>query len=156
MDKEINIKAAEEHYNLICSNLDEHNCKYDKDPEKFTVSLSVTTKNLPVPLTIFVDAQHEILTLYSFMNFEVPEDKRLETAIAVSKLNYMLTFGHLNFDIERGKIHFITNVSYRDSKLGSDVITYMMSTAITVMGDFTEKFLMLSKGYLSIEKFFEN
>ena len=90
------------------------------------------------------------------MNFEVPEDKRLETAVAISKLNYMLTFGNLNFDIETGKIHFIINVSYRDSKLGSEIITKMISTALTVMSDFTEKFLMLSKGYLSIDKFFEN
>lgn len=156
MSNEINIKAAEENFNLICSNLDSHNCKYNKEPEKLTVSLSVTAKDTSVPLSLFVDANHELITLYSFMNFEVPEDKRLETAVAISKLNYMLTFGNFNFDIETGKIHFIINVSYRDSKLGSEIITKMISTALTVMSDFTEKFLMLSKGYLSIDKFFEN
>lgn len=156
MSNEINIKAAEEIFNLICSNLDSHNCKYNKEPEKLTVSLSVTAKDTSVPLSLFVDANHELITLYSFMNFEVPEDKRLETAVAISKLNYMLTFGNFNFDIETGKIHFIINVSYRDSKLGSEIITKMISTALTVMSDFTEKFLMLSKGYLSIDKFFEN
>lgn len=156
MDREINIKSAQEHFDLICRNLDEHNCKYDKNPEELAVSLTVSGKSLPITLRFFIDAEHELITLYSIMSFEIPEEKRLEAAVAVGKINYMLTLGNLNLDINTGKIYFNINVSYRDSRLGSEVITNMLSSTLTVVSDFAEKFFMLSKGYLSLEKFFDN
>lgn len=155
MSEEINIKAAEEHFNLICNNLVQHNCNFNAASEEFFLSFTTSGEKFPVTVKIMVDAERNLIRFFSRLSFDIPDEKKLEIAVAVTKINYSLSIGNFNLDIDTGEIYFSYNVSYLESKLGNEAITYIISALLAVVDDYSEKLLMLSKGYLTLEKFME-
>lgn len=155
MADEMELKQAQEVFATICQTLDSLDWKYDADKEKLWLSTGARGEDLPIDLKIKVDAKRYMVTVFSPIPFAVPEDKRLDMAAAVSVANNILADGNFDYDINNGHIFFRMTNCYRGSKLGNELFVYMVMCACKTVDDFNDRFLMLSKGMITMEKFIE-
>ena len=149
----INPEKARETFETICRTLESHDWKYQKDAEKLLIGCSARGEDLPMELTIRVDENRSVVIMFSRMPFVIQEDKRLDLAMAIAAVNNSLVDGCFDYDIGTGNIFFRITNNFVDSTLGEAVFGYMLFCACRTIDDYNDKFLMLSKGTLSVEQF---
>ncbi len=147
------LKEAKVVFKTLCQTLEHHDWRYKKDEEKLIVECGAQGEDLPMELTVNVDADRALVLLFSKMPFVVQEDKRLDLAVAVSAVNYILVDGCFDYDVASGRMYFRITNSFIDSLLGEDVLAYMLFCSCQTIDDYNDKFLMLAKGILSLEQF---
>ena len=147
---------AKETFAMLCKTLDWHEWNYDKDEENLSIKCGVQGEDLPMDIVIMVDSERCLVRLASHVPIVVPEDKRLDVAIAISVVNNMLVDGCFDFNISSGNIFFRMTNSFLESKLGDDVFTYMLLVSCQIIDVYNDKFLMLVKGMISIEQFLDS
>ena len=137
----------------ICMALDENDWKYKKDGENLVIECGAQGDDLPMDLTIKVDARRQFVMLFSRMPFVIQEDKRLDMAVAVSAVNNALADGCFDYDVLTGRMYFRMTNTFMDSKMDREVFTYMLYCSCQTIDEYNDKFLMLAKGMLDMEKF---
>lgn len=152
----IAMNQAKTTYETLLRCLDAHKLHYDRNDEKFSVSFGMSGDDIPMNFRIFADPERNVLRLISTVPFKIPEDKRIETAAAISVINDTLVIGAFGFDVTDGHLYFRVTNSYVDSILGEETITYMLSAAIALVEKYNDKLMLLGKGLLSLEEFLKN
>ena len=142
-------------FKALCNNLDSHHWKYEKDEEKLTIESVAQGEDLPMDITIKVDEERQLVLLFSHQPFVVPEDKRIDMAVAVSVVNNRLADGCFDFDVKNGHMFFRMVCSFQESILGDDLFSYLIFCSCQTIDEFNDKFMMLSTGLVSVEKFIE-
>lgn len=153
MAEELDMTQALATYENMCKALTDNDWKYQKDDEHLQLSCGAQGEDLPIEITMRVDAKRSVVMLLSKLPVVVPEDKRLNVAIAVSSVNNQLVNGSFDYDLQSGKMYFRMTNSFRDSQLGSDVFMYMLIVSCRTVDEYNDKFLMLAKGFMSLEQF---
>ena len=149
---EKSIKARQV-YDTMCAALDEMNWHYRRDDENLRVLSGARGDDIPMELTFRIDAERQIIILFSGMPFNIEEDKRLITAVAVCAANDKIIDGFFDYDIKSGRIYFKITSSYIDCEVGKDVFSYMLVIATRTIDDYNDKFLRLSSGTIGLEDF---
>ena len=155
MEEEKNLQQAMNVYESLCSMLDEREWHCQKDPEKLRVKCSARGDDLPMEIILDVKPKQQVLLMLSFLPFTVPEEKRIDLAIAVSFVNNMLADGCFDYDFRSGDIIFRVTNSFRDSQISKDAFEFLLMYSFHVIDDFNDKFFMIAKGMLSLEQFME-
>lgn len=150
------LERAQKVYGTLCSTLDSHEWHYKKDEEKLSIDCGAQGEDLPMEITIKVDAERQLIMLLSHLPFVISEDKRLDVAIAVSAVNNKLVDGSFDYDIADGHMFFRMTSSFIESEIGNDLFTYMLMVSCHTIDEYNDKFLMLGKGMMSIEDFISN
>ena len=145
--------TAKEAFKAVCNMLDSANLKYDTDVSELKIICGIQGDDFPVRMQIMIDEDHTLVALYSQMPFDVPEDKRIEFALAISKVNNSLADGSFDYDMRDGSILFRLTLSYCDSVIGSEAFFYQLLVSFKTIDQYNDKFFMLSKGAISIEDF---
>ena len=146
------VKALEV-YSTICSMLDNKDWRYEKLDDKLMIKSGVKGDDFPIDFFMRVNPRNEVVSFISFLPFNVPEDKRVDLAIAICSANYGLVDGSFDFDITDGSIMFRLTSSYKDSALGEDLFEYMLMVSASTIDEYNDKFFMISKGMLPLEQF---
>lgn len=152
---EINMTKAKEVYRTLLKMLDAKKFKYERHDEDLLIKSGIRGEDLPVEFLMVVIPKNEVVQFISPMPFNIAEDKRVEAAVAVAIANYGLINGSFDFDLSDGEIRFRLTTSYRDSTLGKDLFEYMMMVGASTVDNYNDKFLMLSKGIITVEQFME-
>ena len=76
--------TAQQVYATMCQALDERNWKYTRFEEDLVVSFGVNGDDLPMNFVLQVDEERQVIRLMSGLPFKMPEDKRVEGAIAAA------------------------------------------------------------------------
>lgn len=153
MADEKDLMQALEVYKTLCEALDDKGWRYKKNEEKLEIECGVQGEDLPMDIRVWANPDRGIITLLSHMPFVVPQDKRLDAAVAVSVANNILVDGCFDYDIKDGHLFFRMTNSFRESRIGKDLLDYMILCSLQTIDDFNDKFLMLSKGLMSIDQF---
>lgn len=152
---EVNLQKAREVYESLISMLDNINWSYDRDDEKLTIKSGVNSEDFPVEFIVVVNSKNEVVQFISQLPFKAPEDKRIDMAIAVNVVNWGLCDGSFDYNVGDGRIIFRMTSSYRDSYLSEELFKYLIMVAASTVDNYNDKFFMLSKGMISIQKFIE-
>ncbi len=144
-------KQATIAYNSLCAMLDDRQWVYQKDEEKLSISCTARGDDLPIDLTIEVDAGRNIVSLYSFLPYKAPEDKRVQMAIAVTLANNCMVDGGFDFDFRGGNILFRMSSGFYGALLGKDMFEYMLLCACSTIDEYNDKFLMVAKQNMDIK-----
>ncbi len=152
---EVNMTKAKAVYSKILKMLDSKDWKYERHDEDLVIKSGVRCEDLPVEFIIRVLPEPEVVQFVSPMSYKVPEDKRLEGAVAVSVANYGLINGSFDYDVADGEIRFRLTSSYLDSEIGEGLLEYMMMVGVTTTDRYNDKFFMLTKGMLTLQQFIE-
>lgn len=155
MAEQEKLKLAKTTFDTLCKALEHHDWHFKKDEESLTIECGAQGDDLPMEITIVVDSERMLIILMSHLPFVTPEDKRLDTAVAVSAVNYALVDGSFDYDIKSGHMIFRMSNSFRESLIGEELFMYMILVSCHTIDEYNDKFLMLSKGVLSLEQFIE-
>lgn len=148
-----NLEQAKATFETLCKTLDNQKWPYERDEEKLFVECGAQGEDLPMKISVNIDADRMIAILISHLPFVIQEDKRLDVAVAVSAINNVLADGCFDFDISSGHIFFRMTNSFIESKISEEVFSYLLLCSCKTIDDFNDKFLMLGKGMMSIEQF---
>jgi len=150
--EEQNKQRAEAVYKVLCEMLDRHEVHYEKCEEDLLVKFGMSGDDLPMQFLMLVDKERSLLRLLSPLSFAVQEDKRLDTALAINALNNRLPEGNFDYDIASGRICFRIASCFEDCEIASTVPEYLLFLASVVVDKYNDKFLMFSKGAISLEQ----
>ena len=156
MEDEKKIQKTKEVYDAVCKYLEAHNWPYHKTEEKFMIDCKAAGEDLPMDITIHLNPNVQILSIFSCLPFEIPEDKRLDFAVAVSVINNKLLNGCFDYDIHSGHVYYRMTNSFMESTLGDDAFTYLLFASCKIIDDYNDKLLMLAKNLISLEQFISN
>ena len=155
MAEENNMKKAVEVYSALISMLENRGWKYERHDERLLIKSGIKGDDLPIEFIVVVNPRNEIVQFISSLPFNMPEQKRIDGALAVCVANYGLADGCFDYDIRDGEIRFRLNSSYRESVLSEDVFEYMIMTSASTVDHYNDRFFMLAKGVITIEQFIE-
>ena len=113
MAEEKEIMQAKAVYDTLCNMLTENKWHYDEDEDNFVITCGAQGEDLPIKLTIRVDPERLLVSIISPMPFTVPEDKRIDMALAVSIANYGLVDGSFDYSFANGNIYFRMTSSFK-------------------------------------------
>ena len=153
MSYEYTASAAKAMFGSLCTALDNRGWKYRRNEENLSVHFGVNGDDLPMDFLILVSKEVPFLQLYSQLPFTVPEDKRVEMAVAVAVSNFGCPNGSFEFDLSGGKILYKLPQYFADSLIGDGCIQYMISLACQMVDQYNDRFMMLSKGMMSLTDF---
>ena len=152
---EYDMKKAAEVYDTLCSMLDNIGWKYDKVEEKLMIKSGVKGEDLPIDFLVIVKPNNEVVQFISSLPFNMPEDKRVEGALAICAANYGMVNGSFDYDLSDGQILFRLTTSYRDSQLSEALFEYMIMVSASTIDKYNDRFFMLAKNMITLEKFME-
>ena len=155
MAKEINMQKAKEVFDTVVNMFDTRNLNYDKHEDKLLIKSGFTGEDLPIEFIVVIKPDQEVVQVLSRLPLSMPEDKRIDGAIAVCAANYGIVDGCFDYDLNDGEITFRLTSSYRESTLGEELFEYMIMCAAGTIDDHNDKFFMLSKGMMTLQQFLE-
>ncbi len=153
MAEQVNLTQAKATFKMLCQALDNNEWHYEKNEEELEIECGAQGEDLPMNLTVKVDAERMIVLLLSHLPFVIQEDKRLDIAIAVSAINNLLVDGCFDYNVASGHMFFRMTNSFLESTISEDVFSYLLYCSCKTIDEYNDKFLMLAKGMLSIEQF---
>lgn len=153
MAEEKNLAQAKATFSTLCQALDHHEWHFEKDDENLAIECGAQGDDLPMKITVKVDAERMLVMLISHLPFVIQEDKRLDVAIAVSAINNALVDGCFDYDVASGHMFFRMTNSFIESTISEEVFAYMLFCSCQTIDAYNDKFLMLAKGMMSIEQF---
>lgn len=151
-EKQVKAKKV---YSTMVSALNAKDWKFEEREADLTIVSAYTGDDLTIRFFIEIDAEREVIRFIASMPFKIAEDKRVDGAIAVCVANYGLVNGSFDYDINDGEVRFRLTTSYVGCEVGEDFFMDMMATALMTTDDYNDKFLMLSKGMLTLAQFIE-
>ena len=152
---EVNMEKAKEVFDALVDMLDTRDWKYDKFEEDLVIKSGIKGEDLPIEFLIVVKPKNQVVQLLSRLPFQIPEDKRVDAAIAVCVANNGLVDGSFDYDIGDGDITFRLTCSYRESFLSADLFEYMILVSAGTIDDYNDKFFMIAKDMMSVQQFIE-
>ena len=152
---EVNMEKAKEVFDALVNMLDTRDWKYDKFEEDLVIKSGIKGEDLPIEFLIVVKPNNQVVQLLSRLPFQIPEDKRVDAAIAICVANNGLVDGSFDYDFLEGDITFRLTCSYRESELSGDLFEYMLYVSAGTIDDYNDKFFMIAKDMMSVQQFIE-
>ena len=146
---------AKQVFDTLTKALDKMGWTYDKHEEDLLIKSGVRGDDLPIEFLVVVRPKQQVVQLLSKLPFSMPEDKRIDGAIAVCVANDRMIDGSFDYSISDGDITFRMTSSYRESIIGTDLFEYMIIVSSSTIDNYNDKFFMISKGMLTIQQFIE-
>lgn len=151
-EKEIN--SANRVYATLCKILKSRNWEYDNDEEITTISFELQGKSVSIMFIVVVDVERQLIRIYSPLSVKFSQENRIDGAAAICHASYGLHNGSFDYDLFDGTIVFRMVTSFRGSLISEALIENMISCTCTVVDEYSNKFLALENGTMSIDEFF--
>lgn len=146
--------AARKVYDSMIKALNKKGWKFKESTDgKMVISSDYQGEDIPIGFIVRVDEERQVLQFLSQLPFSISESKRVDAAIAVCVANWWMVNGSFDYNFENGNIIFRLTTSFVDCEVGEDFFMSMIATAVVTTDEYNDKFLMLSKGTLSLEQF---
>ena len=153
MADEKNLKIAGSTFDMLVKMLDERKWTYDAKKEELVIETGAQGDDLPIPLHISVDADRQVVIMYSFLPFEIPENKRLEIALAVSVINDSIVDGSFDYNFVSGRLVYRLTSSFMGSVLSKALFEYMVDCTCATVDNYNDKLEAIIKGTLDVKAF---
>ena len=140
-------------YEDLCASLEKREWHFQKYEEDLVITFGVSGEDIPMEFVLAVDPDYQLLRVFSKLPFTVPEDKRMELAIATCVVSNKLADGSFDYDITNGTINFRLTASFRESKIGDGLFDYLIGCSSFTVDEYNDKFFALCKGLISIDDF---
>lgn len=155
MIDEKKVKRAKMVYDTLCKVLTDDGWNFKRDDENLVITTGAKGNDLPMDIIFIVDAKLQVISLYSPLQMKVPEDKRVDAAMAVAYVNCRLLNGCFDLDLADGEIRFRMVNSFTESILGEELFKYMTYVSCSAVDAYNEKFFALSSGVCDFGQFID-
>jgi len=147
------LTKAKKVFATLCAALDSIDWHYDKDEDDLTIESGARGDDLPMDVNFKINSERQISILFSKLPYKIEESQRLALALAVAKVNNAMVDGFFDYDITTGNIYFKLTSSFVDCEVSEELFLYMLRLSLAMIDEYNDKFLMLSKGVISITDF---
>ena len=155
MAEKLDLQRAKEVYGTGMSMFDSIGWTYERRDDELIIESGVKGDDLPIKFFVVVKPKQQVVQIISPLPFDVPEDKRVDVAIAVCVANYGMVDGSFDYDFTDGSLSFRLTSSYRESTLSKDLFEYMVMVAASTVDHYNDKFFMVAKDMMSVQQFLE-
>lgn len=142
-------------FNLFKKHLTANDFHYEADDNRLVIRMTVHGDDLPQPTIIHVFDDRDVVQIISPIPGNMPEEKRPDAAVAVAVANYGMINGCFDLDMSDGMIHFRLAQGFHGITMSEDLVHYMLSLVFFTTDKYNDRFFMLGKGMMSLEKFIE-
>lgn len=97
---------AQKTYQMIVQSLKNLDLTFNEHFDDLVVTSGARGNEMPVPLIIKVDADNEVLSIYSELPFRIDEKVRNRIAVAINMINYSIVNGNFDYDYNSGRVIF--------------------------------------------------
>ena len=150
MDK---AQQAQQVYQAFKDHLAQHNFHFDPHDDDLVISMTVRGEDLPQPTIVRVMEDRGVVQILSPIPAKIPEDKRIEAAVAVATANYGMINGCFDYDMSDGEIRFRVAQGYMGIEMTDELVGYMLRIAFFTTDKYNDRFFMLGKGMMTLEEF---
>ena len=152
MDK---FERAAQVYQLIKSHLTSKGIRYDPHDDDQVITMTAQGDDLPMPVLIRVIGEREVLHIASPLPGKVPEDKRIDAAVALAAINNHLMNGSFDLDLDSGLIVYRVCQSFHDNDISEEQIHYLLAIVFITTDEYNDTLFMLAKGAMTLEQLLE-
>ncbi|MBQ8162384.1 MAG: YbjN domain-containing protein [Clostridia bacterium] len=135
--------------------LDERKIHYSADEENLVVKMDIQGDDLPLRIILRVLEDRKVVQALAPLAFRVPEDRRMECAVAVHYANYGMVNGAFDMDMRDGEIRFRATHGYRDTEMSLKQVEYLFNTVLFTADRYHSRLFFLSRGKSTLEEFIE-
>lgn len=148
-----NTNAAQQVYDTVCELLTEEKWHFTPDPETLMIKTGAVGDDLPMEMFIDVNKERDLMLIISPLPFVIPEDKRIDFAIAVCAVNDSFISGGFDYDIGDGHLMFRLPCSFCGCPMSKNAALQLLLVACNTVDEYNDKFLALATGAVSLEEF---
>lgn len=112
---------------------------FDDDEEIMTVNFDVKREKNFIPFTITVDAERQLIRLYSPLDVQIDENNRFEACVNICRCSCELDMGSFDYDLYSGSIEFRMATSFNGSLISDKQIENMISYTCGVVKKYTDR-----------------
>ena len=153
---EKDMKKALTVYKTLCEMLDDRKIRYEKNPDKMNVHFVMGGDDIPIEIVAVIDAERELIRMFSPLPFAFSEEKRIDGAIATCQVNYRLVDGNWDYNMRDGRLFYRMTSSYKQSLISKELLAYMAACLCFTVDKYNDKFFMINKGALTLADFIKS
>ena len=112
---------------------------FDDDEEIMTVNFDVKREASFIPFTITIDAERQLIRLYSPLDVPIDENNRFEACVNICRCSCELDMGSFDYDLYSGSIEFRMATSFNGSLISDKQIENMISYTCGVVKKYTDR-----------------
>lgn len=112
---------------------------FDDDEEIMTVNFDVKREASFIPFTITIDAERQLIRLYSPLDVQIDENNRFEACVNICRCSCELDMGSFDYDLYSGSIEFSMATSFNGSLISDKQIENMISYTCGVVKKYTNR-----------------
>ena len=142
-------------YNTLLAMMDEKKLKYNRFDDDLVITFTMGGEDIPMDIVAGIDAERELVRLFSPLPFKFSREKLVEGAIATSQINYKLVDGCFDFNCKDGAVSFRMTSSFAASLISKSLFEYMVACLCYTVDKYNDKLMLLNKGLIPLEDFFK-
>jgi hypothetical protein len=107
--------------------------KFRKAVETNHIECGVTHKNGNYQVHYFADENTQVFRVYVVTPSRVPEDRRIEVALLMTRLNYGRNIGNFELDLNDGEVRYKMSMDVEGSELTKPMVKNMTLAGVTAL-----------------------
>lgn len=131
--------SADRVYTSLLEIVKRHNYDFDDDDEIMTVNFDVQYNGDLVSFTVTVDAERQLIRLYSPLGVQVDDDIKFESSALICKFSHEIENGSLDYDLYSGSVEFRVATSFNGSLISDSLLEDMVSYTCLIVVKYTAK-----------------
>lgn len=153
MAEDKKLQNAKQTYQALLAEINRRDWTCDPDEENLTVRIDVSGDDLPLHFIFQVEADAEIVSMYSPLGITIAEDKRLEVALAACLASNSVVDGNFDYNVGKGRLVYRLTAPFHDHAIEPEHFGFMFDCGCAVVDHYNDRFLALNKGMLSLDDF---
>lgn len=133
--------SADRVYTSLLEIVKRYKYDFDDDDEIMTVNFDVQYSSDLVPFTVTVDAERQLIRLYSPLGVKVDENIKFESAALICKFSHEIENGSLDYDLYSGSVEFRMATSFNGSLISDSLLEDMISYTCFIVIKYTAKLI---------------
>ena len=147
-------QAAQEILQTFEEVLDEMEMKHETNEEDLRIHFYYQGEDMRHRMNISIDAERANFRLVVVLPFDIAEEKSIDIAEAVCRINDTLMIGQFTYDMWQD-IAFEACQLFIDSMISRELIEASINLSISTVGRYDDRLLAINKGYLQANEVFK-
>lgn len=140
-------------FRIILKVLDKKQIEYSMDEKGLSINCLIYSNSLQINSVFKINPERMIVSLISKIPYTITKDKVEDLAAAMCFVNNFTANGCFDLDINAGNMFFRMTNGFLESLIGEEAYEYMISCSSDMMNEYSEQFILLAKGLMSLDEF---
>lgn len=147
------MQNAADMYSRLRKMLDDMNWQYSRLKRELGVRYFVSGEDIPMEFLVKIKPDVRMLCFISILPAKFNDSNRADAVLAACAANHGMVMGSFAYNMELDRVVFMASSLYDECETGTDWLKHQMYLSQTIVEQYNDRFLMLSKGVLSVEDF---